>query len=409
MTRIAIFGPLGAHDGGRGVGGVATHTVRVATALAAAGHDVAVIADDAAGVPGVAVSAPWGALFGTLDTHTSAFASVAPTFLRSGARCAFDPRRTNLDLRLARCLKRSTLLACALKAFRPDVLHVQQPDYRPLYADWSGTDVPTLLCAHGGTGALWTHSHPGLDAVVPENLRRADAIVTPSHFLAKEVARLAPGAVEAAVVANGVDTELFRPRDRATCRERTGIDPQVPLVVFAGRITEAKGVFDLLGALDAVRDRLPETLCALVGPIAAGEAELSIPELRDDPASQTFAVPPTDQETVATWLGASDVVVVPSHYEGFGLAALEAMASSRPVVASAVGGLCDLVDGTVGQLVPPEDSSKLAEAIERLLIEPESATALGSAGRVRAESFTWSATAAGFSAAYDRLFAAASR
>jgi glycosyltransferase involved in cell wall biosynthesis len=237
------------------------------------------------------------------------------------------------------------------------------------------------------------------------NLRRAQAISTPSRFLADEIQRLAPGAPEASIAVNGVDTNLFRPRPKVDCRNHVGMDIGAPLVVFAGRITEAKGVFDLAVAVPGIRELVPGARCAFIGPVDKSCLTIAVPKRKDAPSSPAFLVPAADQNEVATWMGAADVVVVPSHYEGFGLTALEAMASSRPVVASGVGGLREFVDDTVGRLVPPSDPEALAAAIAAILLAPDRAVLLGDAGHQRASSYTWSSTAGSLSEAYDRLIA----
>jgi len=89
-----------------------------------------------------------------------------------------------------------------------------------------------------------------------------------------------------------------------------------------------------------------------------------------------------NREDIPVLLAASDVVVVPSRSEGLGLAAIEALATGRPVVATAVGGLPEVVDARVGALVSPE-SDAIAEAVHRLLADPEQRAQLGSAGRAR--------------------------
>jgi len=100
-------------------------------------------------------------------------------------------------------------------------------------------------------------------------------------------------------------------------------------------------------------------------------------------------------------------VAVPSHREGFGVACAEAMAHARPVVASAVGGLLDLVvDGETGVLVPPRDVPALREALEGLLADPELRRRLGEAGRVRVqERFSWPAVTDATIAAYEDALA----
>ena len=113
---------------------------------------------------------------------------------------------------------------------------------------------------------------------------------------------------------------------------------------------------------------------------------------------------------LASLLASAEVAVVPSLYEPFGLAALEAMAAGTPVVASAVGGLREVVSEAAGMLVPPDDPGALQMTLIRLLADPSRRAELSRAGRRRAEQLSWSAAAASYLQAYDDVRrAAASR
>jgi glycosyltransferase involved in cell wall biosynthesis len=151
------------------------------------------------------------------------------------------------------------------------------------------------------------------------------------------------------------------------------------------RLAPQKGHRVLFDALPAVRDAVPDVHARLIG-----HEELSTTaELRayavergvaDLVAFEGF------RADIAQVMADLDVFVLPSLWEGFGLVLLEAMAAGRPVVASAVGPIPEIVvDGVTGLLVPPGDSTALAAAIVRLLRDPELASALGKAGRVRVE------------------------
>ncbi|MBA4370541.1 MAG: hypothetical protein C0418_03055 [Coriobacteriaceae bacterium] len=405
VRAVAFLGPVGVHAGGRSVGGVATHTVRSATALAEAGWRVAVFADDVTGVPGGSAPTPWGERFGVMGAPAAALAPHVLAISAAALRASGDARRTALGMRLDRVASRAMLVRSAARTFVPDVLHVQQADFRPLYAAWAGlTHLPTVVTVHG-LGALVTGEYPELASVIPENLRRARAITAPSHFLAAEVARIAPGAPEVRVVPNGVDRDRFRPRDRAECRVRLALDPDAPLVVYVGRVTEAKGALDLLAAYDRLLAEMPDARLAFVGPVETVQP-FPVP-LRDEaPADAgTFVVADADDRRVAHWLGAADLVAVPSRYEGFGLSALEAMASARAVVAADVGGLAEIVTDDSGVRVPAQDPEALAEALLALLRNRRRAAELGEAGAERARAYTWAATANGFTALYEELLA----
>jgi glycosyltransferase involved in cell wall biosynthesis len=165
--------------------------------------------------------------------------------------------------------------------------------------------------------------------------------------------------------------------------ERVGEPADPPEVLFVGRLSPEKGILDLVQAADGIpltvagdgplRDRVPGALGFV----------------------QHTALPPLYERAA--------VVAVPSHREGFGVACAEAMAHARPVVASAVGGLLDLVvDGETGVLVPPRDVPALRGALERLLADPDLRRRLGEAGRARVqERFSWPAVTDATIAAYE--------
>jgi len=169
--------------------------------------------------------------------------------------------------------------------------------------------------------------------------------------------------------------------------ERVGEPADPPEVLFVGRLSPEKGILDLVQAADGI----PLTV--------AGDGPL-----RDRvPGALGFV-----QHTALLPLyERAAVVAVPSHREGFGVACAEAMAHARPVVASAVGGLLDLVvDGETGVLVPPRDVPALRGALERLLADPDLRRRLGEAGRARVqERFSWPAVTDATIAAYEDALA----
>ena len=169
-----------------------------------------------------------------------------------------------------------------------------------------------------------------------------------------------------------------------------GIEPGSPAppppggarLAIVGRLIPIKGHAELFRAVAAVRDDVPGLRLEVAGdgPLEAelrGQAErLGL----DDCVSFLGRVSP-----VAPVFERNDVVVVPSHGEGFGMVALEAMERGRPVVASAVGGLPEIVeDGVTGLLVPPGDVEALGNALRELAEDSERAQAMGAAGRTRA-------------------------
>lgn len=196
------------------------------------------------------------------------------------------------------------------------------------------------------------------------------------------------------VVRNGVDLDRFGPADdraRAAARRRLGVDPAVPLAVCVGRVTRQKGQDVLLLAWRLVQQSCPDAELVLVG-----DGDL-LPVLRSVrvPGAR-FAGAVTD---VRPWLAAADLVVLPSRWEGLPLTALEALATGRCVVASAVPGLGEVVTPAVGAQVPPEDPAALADALVLRLRNRARTTAEGAAAVCHARQFDLGRT-------FDRLAAA---
>jgi glycosyltransferase involved in cell wall biosynthesis len=166
-----------------------------------------------------------------------------------------------------------------------------------------------------------------------------------------------------AVVRNGVDLDRFRPATdaRAASRARLGIDPRARLAVCVGRLTRQKGQDMLLAAWPQISARCPTSQLCLVG-----DGDL-LPTLRAQaPASVQFRA--TDD--VRPWYAAADLVVLPSRWEGLPLTLLEALASGRPVVATAIPGLADALPRGAGALVRPGDPDALAAEVARRLKDP---------------------------------------
>ncbi len=204
------------------------------------------------------------------------------------------------------------------------------------------------------------------------------------------------------VIPSGVEADAFAPSraGRDAARTRYGVAADACLLVVVGALEARKGHATLLAALAELRDPRLAVVCAGEGTLR--EALEREAESRGLAASVRFVGRVDD---VAALLAAADVMVMPSHQEGLGVAALEAMAASLPVIASDVGGLPEAVrDGETGLVVPPGDAGALAAAIARLAGDRGLASALGSAGaaRVRAH-FTITGMADATLALYRRL------
>ncbi len=194
-----------------------------------------------------------------------------------------------------------------------------------------------------------------------------------------------PGRV--VVIHNGVDATAFRRTSRRDALERYGVRP--PYVLFVGRISEQKGIFELLEAADGFLAEAELVLCASTPDTPALEARLRA-ALDGRPRVRWINAMLPVEELVQLYSHAT-LFVCPSVYEPFGLINLEAMACGTPVVATSVGGIPEVVaHDETGWLVPPGDARALAAAVRGLLGDPARAAAFGNAGRRRVEAhFSW--------------------
>jgi glycosyltransferase involved in cell wall biosynthesis len=195
------------------------------------------------------------------------------------------------------------------------------------------------------------------------------------------------------LIYNGADLRLFVPladMQRLQARQAiaaavraTGPWENILLVCTVARLNPQKGLFDLIDAAAEVLPNVPDARFLIVGDgELRGQLEERVARLGLSDTILFAGSRPLAQ--IATWLGATDLFVLPSHDEGLPLALLEAMAAGCPVVATAVGGVGEVVaDESVGILVPPRQAQRLAVALRRLLDDGARRTAMGLAARER--------------------------
>lgn len=255
----------------------------------------------------------------------------------------------------------------------------------------------TMKNAVARAGA-WRESDARLE-VEARLLREADAIVAATPLDCMQMLAY-PGAraERITVIPPGVDVERFKPRCMDAARALLGLPPRqvAPIVVFAGRIEPLKGLDTLLRAFALLEDR--SALLVVVG----GDQHAREDQWSGEERSLRVLAAQLGLGERVRWFGsrpqgslpalfaAADVVAVPSHYESFGLVALEAQACGTPVVASDVGGLRYIVeDGATGYLVAWDDPAAFAGRIGEVLRDDTLRLALGARAVVRARSFAW--------------------
>lgn len=212
--------------------------------------------------------------------------------------------------------------------------------------------------------------------------------LTVSYFLKEELIRQGVSPEKIEVVQHGIETEEFLPLLPAEkAREerlRLGLPPCGPVVGMIARFHSVKGHIYLLRAMTTVVKEFPDASLLLVG--EGPEKERICREALRLGLGERVVMPGTSYDRRLLF-SVMDICVLPSLMEGFGLFALEAMAAGRPVVATRVGGLPEVV-GEAGILVPPADERALAEAILYLLHNREEAKRRGEEGQKRASQFS---------------------
>ncbi len=243
----------------------------------------------------------------------------------------------------------------------------------------------------------------------------ADAIIAVSEGMRADVLDCYPTVhpERVHVVRNGIDTTTYHPVRETDAVRELGADPERPIVAFVGRITRQKGVGHLLAAARHIDPGAQLLLCAGAPdtPEIEAETRAAVVALSAVRPGVIWAPDMLPVEAVRQVLSAATVFACPSVYEPLGIVNLEAMACGTAVVASAVGGIPEVVDdGVTGLLVPYDEhdpagfAQGLAQRINELLADPARAAVMGQAGRKLAiTEFSWAAVAERTMALYTSL------
>ncbi|MEH2068791.1 MAG: glycosyltransferase family 1 protein [Nostoc sp.] len=249
-------------------------------------------------------------------------------------------------------------------------------------------------------------------AVEKQVLETAERIVATSPQEKEHMRSLVSKKGNIDIIPCGTDIQRFGSIGRDAARLELGIDPETKVILYVGRFDQRKGIETLVRAVSESKVRESNKVRLIIGGgstpgnsdgIERDRIEQIVNELGMSDFT-TFAGR-LSQDVLPTYYGAADVCVVPSHYEPFGLVAIEAMASGTPVVASDVGGLqFTVVNEETGLLAPAQDVTAFANAIDRISLNPEWRDKLGKAGRKRVETkFSWDGVANQLSELYIQL------
>jgi starch synthase len=368
-------------------------------------------------------------VYGGAGVHVEYLSRALATRIDVGVRCFGAPRPSPLVERAyepwaelpggregAALRTMSVGLAMAADLTGADVVHSHT-----WYANFPGYlgklmyDVPHVMTSHSLEPLRpWKAEQLGAGYALSLYCERtaieaADAVVAVSQSMGEDVLRAYP-AVDPArvhVIHNGIDATEYRPDPGTDVLERLGIDPDAPSVMFIGRVTRQKGITDLLDAAAQFHPDAQLILCAGAPdtPEIGAEMRSRVGSLRTTRRGVFWIEEMLPRHEIVQLLSHASVFVCPSVYEPFGLINLEAMACEVPVVATAVGGIPEIVvDGVTGSLVPPADPGALADRVNALLADPALAARMGTAGRRRVlDDFQWDVIADRTVALYEEL------
>ncbi|QHN06215.1 glycosyltransferase family 4 protein [Methanothermobacter sp. THM-1] len=280
-----------------------------------------------------------------------------------------------------------------------DVVNAHTPV--PFYADMAAIaskrmKVPFVLTYHNDvikeSWPLRTLSSIYNKTLLQLTLKSSDRIITPSPYVHNESEMINEFIERTVWIPPGVDTEVYKP-GRSDWKSRYGLPENSKIILFVGAMNRGhthKGVDVLLRAFSMIKDE--DTYLVL-----AGTGDM-IPDYKRISESlgiinRTLFTGFIDEETLIDLYRASDMLVLPTLNiaEGFGMVLIEANACGKPVIGSRVGGIKYVIrDGETGLLVPPGDPEALADAIRRLIEDPEKAEVMGQNGRKMVEkNYTW--------------------
>lgn len=229
--------------------------------------------------------------------------------------------------------------------------------------------VPVAVKLHGGDMNV-AAKMPQIEGWVRWAFPKVARIVAVSYPLAEAAHAFGVPWSKITVVEDGVDTGVFRLRDRAEAKRELGLDPARRHIVYVGRLERRKGVFELMDAFDGLAPRHPDVDLVLVGDGEDTEAVRRWAERyaqAGGPARVVLAGQ-VGVDEVARYYAASDITTLPSHAEGTPNSVIEALACGRPVVATAVGGIPDMIHSPrMGELVPAKDVPALVAGFDRAL------------------------------------------
>jgi len=256
-------------------------------------------------------------------------------------------------------------LAAPVARFRPDVVlsYWLYPDAYGAMRAARRAGVPLVAGARGSDIRV---RDPVSRWLTRRVVRAASRLLVVSEDLGRLAVRDYAAAPERVrVIANGCDAAIFHRGDRAAARRALGVADSARLVLYVGRLVPEKGLRELLAAGAEISALHPTLEFALIGDGPMRTELVAQAAARETPRVHLPGA--LSPQAVAQWMAAADLVALPSYSEGHPNVLVEALACGRPIVATTVGGIPEVVDASSGVLVPPRDIAALSAAISQVL------------------------------------------
>jgi len=221
--------------------------------------------------------------------------------------------------------------------------------------------IPAVVCSIGSD--LNRIADPISRWLTRLAMNRATFVLTKSEHLRQQAIRMGINARKVRTIRNGCDPRVFHLADRSAARAELAVDEKDELVLFVGRLDTAKGIVELLEAFASLASRRPNLRLAYVGD-GPGREQLRCKVKDLALGGRVRLADACPSEKVPRWLAAANVLALPSYSEGCPNVVIEALSCGRPVIATNVGGIPELVNEKSGILVAPRDSRALAGAID---------------------------------------------
>jgi len=365
------------------IGGLGRHVYQLATALAADGHDVVVLSRQPFGTD--PASHP------TTDVRSEGVRIIA---------AAHDPHEFDFgtDMMAWTLAMGHAMIRAGMHLhgrWAPDVVHAH--DWlvaHPAVALAEFFDVPMVSTVHAteaGRHSGWVSGATSRQVHAVESwlARESDSLIACSASMAGEISELfGPGLAQITVIPNGIESSRWP----FACRRA---HPGPPELLYFGRLEYEKGVHDAIAALPRIRRNHPGTTLTVAGDGTQQDWLVEVAR-RSKVLKAVRFVGGVDHDQLLRLLHHTDAAVLPSHYEPFGIVALEAAAAGAPLVTTNIGGLGEaVIDGVTGMSCPPRDVGALARTVCAVLDDPVAAQQRAVAARERLTAdFDWDTVAA---------------